>query len=68
MIHLKPGRLCTVNKVVYRAKKKDSMHLLDCTGCALNSPFTCPNMAFQNVDNDEGRINCEEAGIILVKA
>ena len=68
MITLKPGRLCTINKVVYRAKKKDSMHLLDCTGCALNSPFTCPNMAFANADNTSGQINCEEAGIILVKA
>lgn len=61
---LRPGSLCTINRVVYRAKKRDSEHFLDCTGCDLNSPFSCPNIAFANCNN-KITINCEDARIIL---
>lgn len=61
MKSLKPGQLCTINRTVYRAKKR----VLDCKGCSLDSPFTCPNMKFQNTSNKH--FPCIEQGIILVK-
>ena len=66
MIKLKPGQLCTINRVVYRAKKREGKHFLDCTGCALNNPIVCPNISFVNADNPTA-INCEESGIILIR-
>ena len=63
---LKPGQLCTINKVLYRAKKRDPENYLSCTGCALNNPFSCPNIAFQNVEN-KTPLNCNVDGLILVK-
>lgn len=63
---IKPGQLCTINHVLYRAKRKESGHFLDCTGCALNNPMSCPNIAFTNCDN-KTPINCESDGLIFVK-
>lgn len=66
MKRLKPGQLCTINKVLYRAKKRTSENFMSCTGCALNNPFSCPNIAFQNVENRHP-LNCDIDGLIFVK-
>ena len=66
MKRLKPGQLCTINKVLYRAKKRASENFMSCTGCALNNPCSCPNIAFQNVENKQP-LNCDIDGLIFVK-
>lgn len=66
MIKLKPGQFAMINGTLYRAKKRDHMHILDCQGCALNNFISCPNIAFANCERPIS-INCEEDGIILIK-
>lgn len=63
---LKPGQLCTIRRVVYRAKKQDPMAQDRCQGCALNDFFKCPNIQFANTNKTES-FNCDEEYIILVK-
>lgn len=63
---LKPGQLCTINHVVYRAKKRRVTNWLECTGCALNNAFSCPNINFANYNKMQD-IDCDRYGIILVK-
>ena len=60
-IKLKPGQLCTINDVVYRAKKRAN----GCFGCALNDIVLCPNV----VDGRNGfpRLQCSVDNIILKK-
>lgn len=62
----KPGQFVPVNGALYRAKKRDPENYLSCSGCALNNPFSCPNVAFQNVE-DKTPLNCNLDGYILVK-
>ena len=66
MKRIKPGQLCTINKVLYRAKKRTSENFMSCTGCALNNPFSCPNISFKNVEN-KNPLNCDIDGLIFVK-
>ncbi len=57
---MKPGQLCTINNVVYRAKKRT----YGCTGCALNSIDMCPEITdFRS----QRKINCDIHGIILIR-
>lgn len=67
MKRLKPGNLCTIGNSVYRAvRKKGDSYFLDCSGCALNSPMSCPNIAFTNCKN-KTPLNCEQDGLIFVR-
>lgn len=66
MITLKPGQLCTINHVVYRAKKRDVTKFLECTGCALNSFFACPNISYANC-NKLPEVDCDTYNVILVR-
>lgn len=66
MIVLKPGQFCTINNTLYRAKKRDVTKFLECTGCALNNFFTCPNICYANY-NKQKQIDCDKHSIILVK-
>lgn len=58
---LKPGQFCTINRVVYRAKKRSH----GCNGCALDDFVRCPNI----VDSRSGElaIECSLDNIILVR-
>lgn len=58
----KPGQFCTINGVVYRAKKRES---LSCYGCALNSPILCPNIV--DIRNGKRPLECSGNGIIFYK-
>ena len=55
----KPGQLCTINNVVYRAAKRTN----GCIGCALNNILICPRI----VDSRNGTppIDCYTEQIIL---
>lgn len=57
----KPGQFCTINGIVYRAKKR----VKDCNGCALDNILLCPNI----VDRRQGKpeLDCELNDIILIK-
>ena len=61
MISLKPGQLCTINRAVYRAKRRTYR----CYGCALDSIATCPNIV--DFRNGHAQIACAENDIILVR-
>ena len=56
----KPGQLCTINRVVYRAKKRTHK----CYGCALNNHM-CPNIV--DARNGVRPLECAIEGIILVR-
>ena len=62
MKSLRPGNICTINSVRYRAKKRINFK---CTGCALDRIDLCPNV----VDSRNGHkvLSCKEDDIILVK-
>ena len=62
---LKPGQLCTINGVLYRAMKKEMF--MSCFGCAFNNAFSCPNIKFTNDVKNEPYINCQQNDFILVK-
>lgn len=64
MIELRPGQLCTINHVIYRAVKRNPTKFLECDGCSLNNPFMCPNYSFANESNPL-KINCDSAGFVL---
>lgn len=57
----KPGQLCTINRVVYRAKSRT----YKCYGCALNNLIDCPNIV--DFRNGHVQIACAENDIILVR-
>lgn len=56
---LKPGRLATINNVVYRAHKRVD----GCKGCDLDDIFLCP--AITDSRNPDKKINCALDNIIL---
>lgn len=63
---LRPGQLCTIRKVVYRAKKRT----MGCQGCSLDNPFICPNIQAANFKGETYsiiKLDCLEHGIILIK-
>lgn len=57
----KPGQFCTINKTVYRAKRRTN----GCYGCALNNFISCPNI----VDSRNGTpaLECAINDIILTR-
>lgn len=63
---LKPGQLCTINHTVYRAKKRKVSSFFECTGCALNDFFACPNITYANY-NKSKEIDCDTYNVILIK-
>lgn len=58
----KPGQLVTINNVVYRAKRRKN----GCTGCALDNPFTCPNIQDSRKEAPR-QLECLINDIILVR-
>lgn len=63
MKHYKPGQFCTINNVLYRAKRREPG--LGCKGCVLDSLIACPNI----VDSRNGirPLDCTGDDIIFVK-
>lgn len=61
----KAGQLCTINNVVYRAKRRIS----GCHGCALDSLLTCPNCVSdpKNPTYNGRRLQCASNNIILMR-
>lgn len=61
MKHYKPGQFCTINNVLYRAKRRQS----GCKGCSLDSFEDCPNI----VDSRNGvrPLDCSTDDIIFVR-
>lgn len=55
----KPGQLCTINNVVYRAQKREK----GCHGCDLNSITSCPNIVDSRFETPP--LLCSSQGIIL---
>lgn len=55
----KPGQLCTVGQVVYRAKKRHA----GCKGCDLDDLLLCPNIVDRRKETPP--LTCEANGIIL---
>ena len=57
----KPGQFCTINGILYRAKRRTDK----CKGCALDDLVLCPNI----VDSRGGTklLDCSLNDIILVK-
>lgn len=58
----KPGQLCTINGVIYRAKKRSK----GCRGCALDDYTLCPNIVDSRSDGSRP-LNCGINNIILVR-
>lgn len=59
---LKPGQLCMVDDVLYRAKPRKR----GCQGCSF-SWLTCPNAPVAN-EKREPRVDCTTHWVILTKA
>lgn len=57
---LKPGQLCTINKNVFRAKRR----IAGCKGCFFNEVLLCPSVKYKNKSK---KIDCILLDIILVK-
>lgn len=57
----KPGQFCSLDGVLFRAKKRED----GCKGCALNDFFLCPNM--NNSKKPEIVLECAVNGIILTR-
>lgn len=57
----KPGQFCTINGVLYRAKKR----INNCSGCALDNILLCPNIVDRRKAKPE--LDCELNNIILIK-
>lgn len=55
----RPGQLCTINNVVYRAVKRVN----GCHGCALNSFELCPNIV--DVRNGNKPLQCSIDNFVL---
>lgn len=58
----RPGQFCTINGVVYRAKKRTDY---SCYGCALRDLMRCPNIVDSR--NGQREIDCNGMNIILVR-
>lgn len=59
MLYIKPGQFCTINHILYRAKKRTHY----CDGCDLNSVYVCPNIKRDNTT--QKRVSCAQTGIIF---
>lgn len=57
----KPGQFCTIDGVVYRAKRRTNK----CEGCALDDFTLCPNIT--DVRHPEPLLQCSINDIILVR-
>lgn len=57
----KPGQFCTINGVVYRAKKR----INGCRGCALDNIVLCPSII--DLRYNTSKFDCSLNNIILVK-
>lgn len=55
----KPGQLCTINNVVYRAYKAES----GCEGCAFNNLYTC--MGIVDGKTGQSKLDCRYKSIIF---
>ena len=55
----RPGQLCTINNIVYRAYKRTE----DCYGCDLNKFMLCPNIVDRRYE--EPPLLCGLKGIIF---
>lgn len=55
----KPGQFCTIDGVVYRAKKRTN----ECQGCALDSLILCPNIVDKRYEKP--KLECVLNNIIL---
>lgn len=55
----KPGQLVTINKIVYRAVKRQD----GCLGCDLNDIILCPMVVDRRFE--EPKINCALHDVIL---
>lgn len=58
----KPGQFCTINNIVYRAKRRT----YGCRGCALDDFIMCPNIV-DSKGNHKKPLNCDLNDIILVR-
>lgn len=58
----KPGQLCSINGIMYRAKKRTS----GCTGCALDSILMCPNIRDKRYMLEKP-LKCDQGDFILVR-
>jgi hypothetical protein len=59
-MQLKPGQLCTINRHVYRAQKRE----FGCFGCYFDDCFfTCPGV--KDAKTKEKRVDCILNNIIL---
>lgn len=61
MIHVKAGKIYTINNVVYQARKRTN----GCRGCAFNNVLLCPNVVDRR--SRENQISCQLDNVILVK-
>lgn len=60
-IRLKPGQLCTINNVVYRAKRRTC----GCRGCDLDSFAICPNVVDRRIRGN--KVECCLDDVILIR-
>ena len=58
----KPGQFAIINGILYRAKRREYGN---CTGCALDSVFRCPNVT--DVRALEKPLQCSIHRLIFVK-
>lgn len=57
----KPGQLCCINGIMYRARKRTS----GCAGCALDSLYLCPNIIDKR--KTDKPLKCDIGDFILVR-
>lgn len=57
----KPGQFCTIDGVVYRAKRREE----GCKGCSFDPFLTCPNVV--DTRTTERPLQCAINDIILVR-
>lgn len=63
MIKLRPGQLCTIDHVVYRAVRRTAK----CYGCDLGGFFRCPNVVDSRSSDGLPKVNCWENNFVLKK-
>lgn len=59
---LKPGQICRINNILYRAHKRTN----GCKGCAFENDFACPGII--NQKTGKSRLSCYETSILLKRA
>ena len=57
----KPGQFCTIEGVLYRARKRTK----GCNGCSLDDILRCPNVVDSR--NETPPLNCSINDIILIR-